>query len=186
MKKINRLKFNRGYLCGAMDHAADNGIGWRQKLISELTDLQIIWLDPTRKPINIGVEDVENKERRNVLKQLGNYDAVCSDMKVIRSVDLRMTDISDFLVANLDLRIFTTGTMEEIFNANREKKPIIVRMEQGKQNCPDWIFGTLPHSMIFSTWQEVHNYLRHIAHDPVIEHQKRWYFFNYNILNPKR
>ena len=180
-KKINRLKFNRGYLCGAMDQATDNGVGWRQKLQTEMVDLQIIWLDPTRKPIHLGVEDMENKERRKILKQLGNYDAVCSDMKVIRAVDLRMTDISDFLVVNLDLKVYTCGTMEEIFNANREKKPIIIRMEQGKKSCPDWMLGTLPHEMIFSDWSEVHAYLRHVAHDPIVESFKRWYFFDYSI-----
>lgn len=59
---INRLALNRGYLCGAMDRATDGGIGWRQDLIESLKDLNILWLDPTRKLIDIGVEDLENRD----------------------------------------------------------------------------------------------------------------------------
>ena len=33
--------------------------------------------------------------------------------------------------------------------------------------------------MIFSTWNDVKKYLRHIAHDPVIDRLNRWYFFNW-------
>jgi hypothetical protein len=99
-------------------------------------------------------------------------------MKVIRSVDLRLVDISDFLVVNLDLDTHPCGTLEEIFLANREKKPIIIHMVQGKQNAPDWLFGTIPHEMIFSSWNEIKNYLSHINCSEIINDHKRWYFFN--------
>lgn len=42
-------------------------------------------------------------------------------MKVIRSVDLRLVDISDFMIVNLDLETHPCGTLEEIFWANRQK-----------------------------------------------------------------
>lgn len=180
-KKINRLKYSRGYLCGSMDRAVDNGVGWRRKIQTDLADLDIVWIDPTNKPIDIGTEDMEDRERRNVLKHRHHFEAVRDDMKIIRGVDLRFVDISDFLIVNIDLEIFSCGTWEELFLANREMKPIILRVKQGKEDCPDWLFGTLPHQMIFSTWEEVHDYLRHIAHDPVVESFKRWYFFDYSI-----
>jgi hypothetical protein len=37
--------------------------------------------------------------------------------------------------------------------------------------------------MIFSTWDQVKTYLRHIAHDPVIDRLNRWYFFNFTGEN---
>jgi len=37
----------------------------------------------------------------------------------------------------------------------------------------------LPHQLIFSTWGEIHRYLRHVAHDTVIDRLHRWYFFNF-------
>jgi hypothetical protein len=51
-------------------------------------------------------------------------------------------------------------------------------MVQGKQNAPDWLFGTIPHEMIFSSWNEIKNYLSHINCSEIINDHKRWYFFN--------
>jgi len=178
-RKMNRLAWNRGYLCGAMDRVTDGGIGWRQDLIQSLKHLNILWLDPTRKPIDIGVEDLENRALRHKAKRAGDFEFVRNQMKQIRPVDLRMVDICDFLVVNLDLQVHATGTYEELFWANRMKKPVLVRVEQGIVHTPDWLFGTLPFEMIFSTWDEVKTYLRHVAHDPVIDRLNRWFFFNW-------
>jgi hypothetical protein len=57
------------------------------------------------------------------------------------------------------------------------KKPIIVHMEQGKANAPDWLFGTIPHNMIFSCWDAVKDYLIYIDMNKDIETFNRWYFF---------
>lgn len=176
---MNRLAFNRGYLCGAMDRVADGGVAWRQELQASLADLEIFWLDPTRKPIDIGVEDAENRTERRAAKARGDYDSVRINMRPIRSVDLRMVDICDFLVVNIDTDVHACGTYEELFWANRCKKPIITRIVQGKTNTPDWLLGTVPHCLIFSTWTEVIGYLRHIAHDNVIDTMDRWYFFDW-------
>jgi len=185
-KKINRLFLNRGYLCGAMDRVKDGGIGWRQKIQTDLADLHCCWLDPTNKPIDIGIEDMENRTQRQQCKVTHNYDVVRNDMKIIRGVDLRMVDIADFVVANLDLGVHACGSYEEIYLANREMKPIIIHLEQGKEKAPDWLFGVVPHQMIFSTWLEIHSYLRHVAHDPVVEQFKRWYFFDFSYSFHKK
>lgn len=176
---MNRLALNRGYLCGAMDRVTDGGVGWRQDLIETLKDLKILWLDPCRKPINIGVEDLENRALRQKAKRAGDFEFVRNQMRQIRPVDLRMVDICDFVVCNLDLEIHACGTYEELFWANRMKKPVIVRIAQGIEHTPDWVFGTLPFELIFSTWDEVKKYLLHIAHDPVIDRLNRWYFFDW-------
>lgn len=176
---MNRLKNMRGYLGGAMEHAEGLGVEWRQQIKEDTKDLEIIWLDPTDKPIDIGIEDVENHELRKKLKLQGYFDEVANTMKIVRCVDLRMVDLSDFLIMNIDVSIHTSGTYEEFTTANRQKKPITARIKQGKECCPDWILAMIPHQMIFSTWDEVKGYLKHIAHDPIIEHRKRWYFFNW-------
>lgn len=176
---MNRLAYNRGYLCGAMDRVADGGIGWRHELQVALADLEIFWLDPTRKPINIGVEDLENRNQRKQDKAAGRYELVRDNMKTVRCVDLRMVDIADFLVVNIDTDVHCCGTYEELFLANRQKKPIITRIVQGKSHTPDWLLGTIPHQLIFSTWDEVASYIRHIANDAVIDTMGRWYFFDW-------
>ena len=114
-------------------------------------------------------------------RDAGDYDAVHNLMKVIRCVDLRMVDISDFLIVNLDPDVPTFGTHEEIANANRQKKPIIIRLVPGKAKTPLWLLAMLPHQLIFSTWEEVHAYLRHIASDPLVDRLNRWYFFDFNL-----
>jgi hypothetical protein len=179
-KKINRLFLNRGYLCGAMDRVVDGGLGWRKQIQSDLSDLHVCWLDPTNKPIDIGIEDMENRTQRHQWKRTHNYEAVRNDMKIIRGVDLRMVDIADFLIANLDTDVHACGSYEEIYLANREMKPIIIHIEQGKEHAPDWLYGVIPHEFIFSTWPEVYDYMRHVAHDPVVEQFKRWYFFDFS------
>ena len=181
MNKSNRLKYARGYLCGAMDRVADGGEGWRVDLQQSLAELEVYWLDPSHKPINIGFEDAAMRAEVQEFKACGNFDAVRKPVRLVRCVDLRMVDIADFLVVNLDLEVHACGTYEELFLANRQKKPVILHIEQGKKNVPSWLLGTLPHQMIFSTWEEVYQYIRHIAHDPVISHMKRWFFFNWDM-----
>jgi hypothetical protein len=124
------------------------------------------------------MEDSETHNLKKKLKLEQNYNDLSQLMKVVRSVDLRLVDISDFLIVNLDLDIHPCGTYEEIFWANRQKKPIIIHMVQGKQNTPDWLFGTIPHQMIFSTWSEIKEYLSYINSSENIESYKRWYFFS--------
>jgi hypothetical protein len=177
--QMNRLAMNRGYLCGAMDRVLDGGVGWRQDIMESLSSLKILWLDPCRKPIDIGVEDLENRALRQRAKRAGDFEFIRNQMKQIRPVDLRMVDVSDFLIVNLDLDVHACGTYEELYWANRCKKPIIVRVAQGVEQTPDWLLGTLPFEMIFSTWDEVKTYLQHVAHDPVIERLGRWYFFDW-------
>jgi hypothetical protein len=175
---MNRLKNQRVYLAGAMDRVADRGATWRDNITPFLQNLGIEVFNPISKPSNIGLEDKDVHAIKTKLKEKENYDELSSMMKTIRAVDLRLVDISDFLIVNLDLSGHPCGTYEEIFLANREKKPIIIHMVQGKNHSPDWLFGTVPHQMIFSTWDEIKSYLLHINSSENIDTYKRWYFFS--------
>lgn len=175
---MNRLKNQRVYLAGAMDRVPDRGNGWRDKITPFLQDLGIVVFNPIKKPSSVGMEDAATHNFKQKLKSENNYDELSKLMKVIRSVDLRLVDISDFLIVNLDLDIHPCGTYEEIFWANRQKKPIIIHMVQGKQSTPDWLFGTVPHQMIFSSWDSIKEYLDQINSKTEINNYNRWYFFN--------
>lgn len=174
----HRLLNQRVYLAGAMDRVADRGNGWRDNITPFLESLGVIVFNPIKKPTTIGKEDAETHLYKIKLKYEQRYDELSDVMKTIRAVDLRLVDISDFLIVNLDLDIHPCGTYEEIFWANRQKKPIIIHMVQGKQSAPDWLFGTIPHDMIFSSWGMVKDYLIHINSYSDINTHKRWYFFN--------
>jgi nucleoside 2-deoxyribosyltransferase len=175
---MNRLLNQRVYLAGAMDRVADRGNGWRDDITPFLESLGIIVFNPIKKPSTIGQEDESVQQLKKLYKLNNEYDKLSSLMKTIRAVDLRLVDISDFLIVNLDLDIHPCGTYEEIFWANRQKKPIIVHMVQGKNQAPDWLFGTIPHQMIFSSWLEIRDYLNHINIYSEIKTFNRWYFFN--------
>ena len=162
-----------------MDRCADNGETWRQRIKLDLSDLGIIWLDPTRKPTNLAVESAESRKRLAEAKEAGDFDYVCDQIKIIRTTDLRLTDVSDFLVVHLDTEIYSCGTWEEIANANRQKKPIVVHVEQGKSATPNWLLGMIPHEMIFSSWDDLYGYLRSISRDPIFNRLKRWHFFSF-------
>lgn len=175
---MNRLKNQRVYLAGAIDRVPDRGAGWREDITPFLKNKGVVVFNPLNKPTEVGAEDDSTHELKGKLKSEGRYDELSSMMKVIRSIDLRLVDISDFLVVNLDITTHPCGTLEEIFWANRQKKPIIVHVEQGKQNAPDWLFGTIPHEMIFSTWDEVKDYLISVDTLDEVYPKGRWYFFS--------
>jgi hypothetical protein len=176
---MNRLRNQRVYLAGAMDRVPDRGTTWRDYITPYLEEFGVHVFNPIKKPTDVGLEDDETAKIKKQLKQSQKYDELSALMKVIRSVDLRLVDISDFMIVNLDLDIHPCGTYEEIFWANRQKKPIIVHMVQGKQNTPDWLFGTIPHQMIFSSWDCIKSYLYNINTSKTIDTHNRWYFFEH-------
>lgn len=177
-ENLNRLKNQRVYLAGAMDRAYDRGNGWRDYITPLLEQLGIVVFNPIKKPGSIGMEDAATHELKLHLKKNQEYAALSLLMKTIRSVDLRLVDISDFLIVNLDLDIHPCGTYEEIFWANRQKKPILIRVVQGKQSTPDWLFGTIPHELFFDTWDDIIKYLSHINTDINVNTLNRWWFCN--------
>lgn len=175
---LNRLKNQRVYLAGAMDRVPDRGATWRNNITPFLEDMGVIVFNPIKKPTDVGLEDHDTHALKIKLKEQKRYDELSSIMKTIRAVDLRLVDISDFLVVNLNLEHHASGTYEEISLANRSKKPILIHIEQGKQYTPDWLFGAIPHQWFFSSWEELQNYLTHINRDDNIDHYNRWRFFN--------
>lgn len=175
---MNKLINQRCYLAGAMDRVIDRGVGWRDYITPILAGYGVQVLNPVHKPIGAGAETDDVVLKKKLLKQKGSFDELSALMKEIRSIDLRMVDISDFLIVNLDLNTHPCGTLEEIFWANRQKKPILVKMEQGKHNAPDWLFGTLPHEFIFSHWDEMIVYLDQVNNTSSDYLNKRWCFFN--------
>jgi len=175
---------NRTYLAGAMDRVPDGGTQWRDALTPWLESRGIIVFNPVDKPCDIGKENAETRKIRHEAKINGDLSKLLAD-KVVRGVDLRLVDISDFLIVNIDIESHPCGTYEELFWANREKKPILVRCEQGKLNAPDWLYWTIPHEMIFGTWDELKDYIDHIAFDDEVDRLRRWIFFDMSAITQR-
>ena len=180
----SRLWGMRCYLIGAMDQASDGGVQWREIMAEFLSNLGVVPLNPCDKPIQLGFEDIESRKLRQSMKDRGDYDLICQRVRELRTVDLRMVDMSDFIIFNLDIDIPTCGSWEEMGWANRLKKPVLIRCKQGKNQIPDWTFGMIPHQHIFGNWEALKSYLVDIHSAPEVDTMKRWMFFEYHKMLP--
>jgi nucleoside 2-deoxyribosyltransferase len=175
---INRLKGSTVYLAGSIDLSPDSGKSWRDQITAKLHSLGVTVYNPLEKPIDIGLENDDARISRKLLKESGQFDKFREIMKTIRHADLRMIDKSDFMIVYLDLSVVFCGTMEEISWCNKTKKVVAVFCKQGKLAIPDWIWGMLPHELLFDTMDDVMTYLEHINNDPIIDDLGRWLFFH--------
>jgi uncharacterized membrane protein/nucleoside 2-deoxyribosyltransferase len=163
-----------------MDRVSDGGVEWRLRIRNTLRDLGINWLDPCDKPIDIGLEDMESRALRRQYKKQRLWAKVAELMKPIRCVDLRMVDVCDFIVVLIDVDNHACGTYEEIFWANRMKKPIFVMVAEDVTNIPDWLVAALPHEYFHDSWESLFEHVERVDHDPAFkDDHKRWYFFNW-------
>ncbi|MFA5380119.1 MAG: hypothetical protein WC455_30440 [Dehalococcoidia bacterium] len=184
---MNRLKNTRCYLCGPIETCQDGGILWRGNIMRRLDCIGIRWLDPCNKPTSFITETPADNMLLQEARAIADWDTVAERMLWIRRVDLRMVHLADFLIVHLDARTPTFGSIEEITWANQEKKPILVHCEQGKTEAPLWLFGMIPHEMIFSTWLELERYVRYVDHDKCLNtdqittwSENRWHLFNFH------
>lgn len=192
---MNRLKNSCVYLVGPMDNAGkDRGSTWRKEITPFLNNLGIGVLDPTNKQSDSGHEDKDHvDERQNIIDGIKSghvladslYDKYHEIMREIVAVDLRMVDLSDFIIMYVNRDIFSCGTFHEMATAVLQRKPIIVMSEQGKVGCTPWIFGVIPHRMIFGSWEEVRNYINHIDSSETVDTLNRWRFYQYDKIFSK-
>ena len=182
MNSLNRLRGMRTYLAGAMDRVADGGVGWRKKVTPLLEERGITVLDPCNKPVQVGIEDSLTREKIIKLKESGNYNKIREEYGVIRTLDLRCIDVSDFVIASIDINVHACGTYEEIAVANSQKKPVLIWCQQGKSAAPNWLFFMLPHQHIFGSLEDLIEYLEEVNENQDAYHYKRWFFFDQERL----
>lgn len=178
MDSANNLKNTKTYLVGAMDRVSDGGISWRNKITPHIEQFGIRVINPCDKPI-YGVK--ENDETRwwiEYYKETRQFEKIKEKFGVIRNADLRCVDISDFIIAHIDLDVHICGSYEEIVTANRQKKPVLVWCKQGKEFAPNWLFFMLPHYHIFGSMSELINYLATINQHGNVRELSRWFFFS--------
>jgi hypothetical protein len=178
MELRNNLKNTKTYLVGAMDRVIDGGVSWRKRITPSIEQLGVKIINPCEKPIYGVKEDDETRWWIDYYKETGQYDKIKNKFSNIRNADLRCVDISDFIIAHIDLNVHACGTYEEIVTANRQKKPVLIWCEQGKQYAPNWLFFMLPHEHIFSSHEELIEYLSHINTHEDVKTLSRWFFFS--------
>jgi nucleoside 2-deoxyribosyltransferase len=171
------------YLVGPIDLAHGLGKDWRDDITVFLKERKASVIDPLDKPID-DASELEDRDKREQLIKDRDWTGLRKIVKRIRAVDLRFVDKADALIVNYDISIPMCGTFEEIFLANRERKPIILMCPQGKHKINQWMFGTLPHQLFFESWGEVKAYLNYIhktRRSQIDTVGDRWLFFNRKV-----
>ncbi len=181
----SRLEGLRVYLSGPCEMAPDRGSTWRDNITPDLKILGMEVLDPNHKSTKLSFCET-GKEEFEKLKKLRNSE----DWKTLRKyakevvrADLRAIDLSDLVILYGSSKIPTVGTWHEFSMAALQKKPIYVIWEEGKKSCPLWLFGVIPDTCIFSSFEDAMKQLNYVAYckDEDLEDAtggKYWYFLN--------
>jgi nucleoside 2-deoxyribosyltransferase len=137
-------------------------MAWRAVLQEALGRMGIICLSPT-DDVFIG-HVREDKAMNNNLKkwrQAGEFDKVQAAMKQIVQKDLRMVDISDFIIFNVDVDRPTWGTTHELVQAAFERKPVLLIVKD-RARTPLWFMRYVGKESIFETLESVIQHLEGI------------------------
>jgi hypothetical protein len=135
----NTLEQTRAYLSGPMDFVGSRVIekylGWRAILTPVLQALGTTVLDPWNKPAirghgedygNEGVFQQKNAYSEDFWVNPETRARFERDFWETVHIDLRMTDIADFLVAFVPTNIYSVGTVNEIVLARTQFKPVLL------------------------------------------------------------
>lgn len=138
MPTENILEKTRCYLSGPMDFVGSRVIekylGWRAILSPILKCFSIRVLDPWNKPM---IRGHDNYGKEGILPNKEQYEAdfwtnAATRVKFERDfwetvhIDLRMTDLSDFVIAFVPTNIYSVGTVHEVIVARQQQKPVLM------------------------------------------------------------
>jgi len=151
---MNILKNTKVYLAGNMEYT-DDSVNWRAYVASELNNLDIKVLSPLDTIfINQNSETDEDRERLKTARENGQFEIVSEYMKGVIQKDLRLIDLCDYVIVNLEVKKPTFGTMHEIVIATQQKKPIFLSVGD-KTKCPLWLLGLLKPNYIYNNVDEI-------------------------------
>jgi hypothetical protein len=169
----NLLWKTRCYLIGHMQYA--DGRGWRNIVKEQLKDSGIVFFDPYIKPF---IHDVPEDEAARLdlarWMETEQYDLVQQRMWHVRGYDLRLCDICDFFIAYIDPKVPSWGSAEELVTINRQKKPVFLAIEGGKQKSPLWEMGKFPHKYMYDNVEEIIDTIKYMDWGIVKMNSDRW------------
>jgi len=137
----NILSGARVYLSGPMDFVASRArekkFGWRNRVGEFLRRNGAVVYDPWSKPTVIGMP-YYGKEDEFTLAKRENWtfgsrkehyrmrEQVGEEFWATVHIDLRMTDICDFVIAYCPTNVYSVGTVHEIVMARLQQKPVLL------------------------------------------------------------
>lgn len=138
--KCGFLKNARVYLSGPMDFVASRAeekkSGWRVRVKQFLQSYGATVFDPWEKPKvrglhEYGKEDVATIKLREKWTFVDTQEGARSRAECAQEfwetmhIDLRMVDVSDFVIAYCPTNIYSVGTPHEIIMARQQHKPVL-------------------------------------------------------------
>ena len=178
---MNELEGINVFLSGGMDRCSDDGIGWRKEFRkkSDEANLNFNFFDPTDKPDGVAPETgIEKYAIQKALKD-GDWEFAVEKSREVRHVDLRMIDSTNLYVVYIDLGIHICGTYNELFEAERQEKPLFVIMapQYKKHDIPLWLVGIIKEEEIFEGIDDCITHLIKINNGE-IKQDDRWLRIN--------
>lgn len=158
----NILKGTTVYLSGPIEFANDHGKGWRKHFTDLVQDIGLYILDPTNKPKNLFSETEKEKGNTKLFKENNDFKSLRKFAKQIRRIDLRLVDLSSFLIAYIDPKIHMFGTIDEIITAERQQKPILCIVNGEKKDMSLWAYAIFKEHEIFTSVEECVQYIKDI------------------------
>lgn len=167
---------------GAMQYNGINGKIIRDQITSHLSKYNIIVYNHYNQPfLDIDAEESLVKQNKiNEWMDSEQYDKV-TELRNIRLFDLKLIDLSDFVIFLYSPEIPTCGSYEEFFEANRSKKPIFFVNTGTKKKTPAWVLWTIPHKYIYSSLEEVYKVLDEIDSGKRAIDSDRWKLLKKNF-----
>lgn len=132
------LEKTRCYLSGPMDFVGsrvlEKYLGWRAILSPILKAFSIRVLDPWNKPAirghgeygREGVQPNKDQYAKDFWTNAETRARFERDFWETVHIDLRMTDLSDFVIAFVPTNIYSVGTVHEIIVARLQRKPVLL------------------------------------------------------------
>lgn len=136
----NHLKGARVYLSGPMDFVASRAkekkYGWRNRVSQFFKSYGVTVFDPWNKPKIRGLYEYGREDEITIkaredwtyeagIKGIAARGACAATFWETLHIDLRMVDISDFIIAYCPTNIYSVGTVHEIVAARQQRKPVL-------------------------------------------------------------
>jgi len=158
-QKKDHLNGARVYLSGPMDFVASRAEekknGWRVRVKQFLQSYGATVFDPWEKPKIRGLHEYGKEDATSIhVRYNWTFEESREGAKIrtecaqnfweTMHIDLRMVDISDFVIAYCPTNIYSVGTPHEIIMARQQHKPVL--------------FVTIP--VVFPVLEELKNHLK--------------------------